>query len=128
MTLEMLKKFHSYFPRFLAFASSFFFFFSSWVALLQMCKHQLGLDIFFHENSVSILKNIMYSGNEAVKFRVLALTAGIASASVAACRLCEQHGFLKETVSLIDGSDILERLNAIELLDQVMFVADVVAV
>jgi len=87
--------------------------------LSKMCQYPLGLNVVFHSNSIASFRKIMNSHNETVRFRVLALFARIAPISSAAFLQCQKNGFLDDIVSLIDSTDILEKLNAIELLDQV---------
>ncbi len=89
-----------------------------------MCKHSQGLAIVFDPINLSHFNQLMNT-NEVTKFRILDLFAAISSLSVEAFQLSESSCMLTKVIHCLDTDDILGKLNAIELLEKVGYLFDI---
>jgi len=87
--------------------------------LLKMASTKKGLDILFRDDVVAGFRRIARSSDIA-KFRVLDLFASISSVSNDAFSYCDKNQFLQDVLSAVQTEDVLQQMNALELLDKVV--------
>ncbi|CEG70950.1 hypothetical protein RMATCC62417_06760 [Rhizopus microsporus] len=77
-----------------------------------------GQEVIFNSTTCAIFKQLL-KVNETVKFRIYDLLIRISSISDHAFELCEATGLLHEFMSELTSDDLLVKINAIELLNEV---------
>ncbi|KAG0815918.1 hypothetical protein G6F29_004036 [Rhizopus arrhizus] len=75
-------------------------------------------DAIFSPTACSIIKQLLRV-SETVKFRIYDLVIKVASSSNHAFELCESTGLLHEFISELQSNDLLVKMNAIELLNEI---------
>ncbi|KAI8097236.1 26S proteasome non-ATPase regulatory subunit 5 [Halteromyces radiatus] len=86
--------------------------------LYKACLSDIGSESFFQSSAIQLLQSIMQI-NGTVGFRVYDLMMKIAGYSDRNFELCESSGILNQFMEELNTNDLLLRMNAIELLNEV---------
>eukprot|EP01118_Nematostelium_gracile_P010501 TRINITY_DN3624_c0_g1_i2.p1 TRINITY_DN3624_c0_g1~~TRINITY_DN3624_c0_g1_i2.p1 ORF type:complete len:398 (+),score=76.55 TRINITY_DN3624_c0_g1_i2:84-1277(+) len=85
--------------------------------IIQLAKNPVGLETIFHSSVLTHMEKA-FQINSTIRFRVLDTFISIAVTSKEAFHLTEKTNHLQSLIDTIKSDDLLEQLNALELIDK----------